>query len=246
MAKVKRSLKGICREVGVSHLQVTEVLRRIDQYVREDEEVITQEVGTFFLKKAKARNRKLDGVTYAVPARNSVALRGKRFQGRAVRVQYRAGITMPGGAIFVKTGVLNSGTENLIDLEIDWTSVFPWGEADWTGRFIGAVNEFETEAQTLSYVFEYETSLTISAIRLGDPSDTINPSVADSSLPVREFVKVNAGDVFTREGEVETSPVTPNVAGIQLLEIRDSIVSSRQLNFLAEVVFGDPTFPDTI
>lgn len=82
MRKIKRKLRDICREVGVPHLQVTEVLRRVDQAVREDQEVITQEVGTFYLRKSKARAYIYQGVSYAVPERVSVALRGKRFQGR--------------------------------------------------------------------------------------------------------------------------------------------------------------------
>lgn len=81
MRKIKRKLRDICREVGVPHLQVTEVLRRVDQAVRQDQEVITQEVGTFFLKKMKQREYVTKGVRRTVPAREAVALRGKRFRG---------------------------------------------------------------------------------------------------------------------------------------------------------------------
>ena len=79
MSVEKVSMRSICRDVGVSHLAVTEVLRRVRDVVMEDKEVITHQVGTFYLKKKKATTKKNYGVSYEVPERQVVALRGPRF-----------------------------------------------------------------------------------------------------------------------------------------------------------------------
>ena len=91
MAKIKKSLREICREVGVPHLQVTEVFRRIeDCVINDDVEVITHGVGTFYKKFKKRTTRVLNGVTHEVPPREQVALRGARFPGREEpEVSYR-------------------------------------------------------------------------------------------------------------------------------------------------------------
>lgn len=80
MPREKKSLREICREVGVSHLQVTEVFRRIENVVmQEGKEVITHGVGTFYPQDRAATRRTLNEVVYEIPARRVVALRGPRF-----------------------------------------------------------------------------------------------------------------------------------------------------------------------
>ena len=81
----RKKLREICEEVGVSHLQVVEVMRRVGAFVRDsDGEVITKTVGTFYLQKRKARQRTLNGIVYDVPSREVVQLRGPKFPGREV------------------------------------------------------------------------------------------------------------------------------------------------------------------
>lgn len=87
MANNHKSLKAICREVGVHHLQVVEVLRRVSKYVTEEDGiVITQVIGTFYLKKMRATVKKNRGVDYQVPAREVVALRPRRFPGQPLNM----------------------------------------------------------------------------------------------------------------------------------------------------------------
>jgi len=74
----------------VPHLQVTEVLRRIERAcLEEDMEVITQEVGTFYKQSRAATTRTLNEVRYQVPAREVVQLRPRRFPGRESRIELR-------------------------------------------------------------------------------------------------------------------------------------------------------------
>ena len=81
--KEKIKLRDLCREVGVEHIEVVEVLRRVrGNVIDNDAEVITQTVGTFYASKHKARTRTLNGIVYNVPAKVVVALRGPRFPGR--------------------------------------------------------------------------------------------------------------------------------------------------------------------
>lgn len=81
MTTPKKSLRDICRAVGVDHLQVTEVLRRINSEVLGGFDVITQEVGTFRRVVRKATTRTLNGVTYDVPETCKVQLRYKGTNG---------------------------------------------------------------------------------------------------------------------------------------------------------------------
>ena len=90
--KVKQSLREICEDVGVSHVQVVEVLRRVGTKVIEDDvEVITQTVGTFYKRRTIPTTKVLNGTTYQVPARETVALRGPKFPGREIVVGYTIG-----------------------------------------------------------------------------------------------------------------------------------------------------------
>lgn len=90
--KDKIKLRDLCREVGVSHLEVVEVLRRVrDNVIDDDAEVITQTVGTFYASKHKARTRTLNGIVYNVPAKVVVALRGPRFPGTELTSGVRLG-----------------------------------------------------------------------------------------------------------------------------------------------------------
>ena len=81
MAIPKTSLRDLCREVGVEHIQVTEVLRRVNRAVMEGNEVITQEVGTFKPVDRKATTKTLNGEVWEVPARRVVGLRPPKSEG---------------------------------------------------------------------------------------------------------------------------------------------------------------------
>lgn len=104
----RHKLRDFCEDVGVSHLQVVEVLRRVGAFVREnDGEVITKTVGTFYLQKRKARQRTLNGIVYDVPPREVVQLRGPKFPGREFFTLIIAN---------VRSG---PSTENLLTLDFD-------------------------------------------------------------------------------------------------------------------------------
>ena len=106
-------MRRICEDVGVPHIQVTEVLRRVDHAVRLDKEVITQQVGTFYLRKRKPTTKTTNGVVRQIPARESVALRGARFPGG--QLVHAAGRMWVGGGDY---GDLASTTEIT-----DWVSL---------------------------------------------------------------------------------------------------------------------------
>ena len=72
-------LVDLCDEVGVEHLQVTEVLRRIHDTVMDGNDVIVQEFGTFYKRVSRPRIRVLNGVRHLAPRRETVALRPPRF-----------------------------------------------------------------------------------------------------------------------------------------------------------------------
>ena len=106
--KEKIKLRDLCREVGVTHLEVVEVLRRVrDNVIDNDAEVITQTVGTFYASKHKARTRTLNGIVYNVPEKVVVALRGPRFPGRESAVR------------FVATLRFGRNGERLVEFDID-------------------------------------------------------------------------------------------------------------------------------
>ena len=72
-------LVELCREIGLEHLQATELFRRIDRETENGNDVIVQEFGTFYRKFNRARVRVLNGDTINVPANDRTALRGQRF-----------------------------------------------------------------------------------------------------------------------------------------------------------------------
>lgn len=78
----KVSPRDICEEVGVSHLQWVEVMRRIrDRVMQDDVEVITKTVGTFYRQRRSATSRVLNETRYQIPERQVLALRPARFRG---------------------------------------------------------------------------------------------------------------------------------------------------------------------
>lgn len=72
-------LVDLCSEIGVEHIQVTELFRRIDRETAAGNDVIVQEFGTFYRKFNRERVRVLNGETINVPANDRTALRGQRF-----------------------------------------------------------------------------------------------------------------------------------------------------------------------
>jgi len=72
-------LVDLCREIGVEHIQVTELFRRIDRETAAGNDVIVQEFGTFYRKFNRARVRVLNNEQINVPANDRTALRGQRF-----------------------------------------------------------------------------------------------------------------------------------------------------------------------
>ena len=72
-------LVDLCSEIGVEHIQVTELFRRIDRETAAGNDVIVQEFGTFYRKFNRERVRVLNGDTINVPANDRTALRGQRF-----------------------------------------------------------------------------------------------------------------------------------------------------------------------
>ena len=85
MGTPKVSLRDLCREIGVEHIQATELLRRINRVCLGGAEVITQEIGTFRHSDRIERNRVLNGETFVVPAHRVVTLRyGDRIAPPAV------------------------------------------------------------------------------------------------------------------------------------------------------------------
>ena len=77
-------LVDLCSDIGVEHIQVTELFRRIDRETAAGNDVIVQEFGTFYRKFNSARIRVLNGETINVPANDRTALRGQRFPSEAV------------------------------------------------------------------------------------------------------------------------------------------------------------------
>jgi hypothetical protein len=57
--------------------------------LEDDAEIITQTVGTFYRRDSRPTQKTLNGVTYDVPARQAVALRGPRFPGRPLEYSMR-------------------------------------------------------------------------------------------------------------------------------------------------------------
>lgn len=104
----------LCREIGLDHLQATELFRRINREVMSGNDVITQEVGTFYRRDSRARVRRLNGIDYQVPERSTVALRGPRFPGRESRVELRVLTTSfefaESPTLFTRTTIPNSGS----------------------------------------------------------------------------------------------------------------------------------------
>lgn len=199
MAKIKRSLRDICREVGVPHLQVTEVLRRVDKAVREDNEVITQEVGTFYLRKSKARERVLNGERYAVPAREAVALRGRRFPGRiGPAVRFGVGDGLDHRNLLLFESNQNDEDRNRWNLEQRVTlSPFLLGEVDVIMRSIGEVTYVGTPGETNTWAFDTFLSVEIVESRLrNEPNDNW---IMFYSGNLGMAVPVETGAVWTRE-----------------------------------------------
>lgn len=73
------ALLQLCDEVGIEHLQATELFRRIKREIMEGKDILVVEFGTFYRRDSKERIRRLNGVDYTVPERSTVALRGPRF-----------------------------------------------------------------------------------------------------------------------------------------------------------------------
>jgi len=170
MPSVKKSLREICREVGVPHIRVTEVLRRVDQYVREDKEVITHEVGTFYLRKSKATERTLNGQTYQVPMREAVALRGRRFPGRDINAHMtvRTGQSWPNNRQTVVDNLDQEGRTDTIFFNEPFTLERDFGHEEWnaTGAFrILGRSESEDPEE-----YEYEWEVEITHLSGGQPT----------------------------------------------------------------------------
>ena len=79
------TIRELADEIGMDYLQAVELHRRINRRVLDDDVIcITQTIGTFYKKKMRATTKTLNGITYQVPYREAVALRGPRFPGRVV------------------------------------------------------------------------------------------------------------------------------------------------------------------
>ena len=82
MKDENHKLAVICRQVGVNPNAVYEIFRRIRKAVMEEGgEVITHELGTFYRAEFKSTSKKLNDVTYLVPERTCLALRGIKGPG---------------------------------------------------------------------------------------------------------------------------------------------------------------------
>ena len=93
-------LVELCNEIGLPHLQATELFRRIDREVSLGNEVIVQEFGTFYLKRNAARVRRLNGTDHQVPANERTALRGQRFPSQEIGIPtLRYGLAGPSPGI---------------------------------------------------------------------------------------------------------------------------------------------------
>ena len=82
MKDENHKLAVICRQVGVNPNAVYEIFRRIRKAVMDEGgEVITHELGTFYRSEFQATSKKLNDVTYLVPDRTCLALRGVKGPG---------------------------------------------------------------------------------------------------------------------------------------------------------------------
>lgn len=82
MKDENHKLAVICRQVGVNPNAVYEIFRRIRRAVMEEGgEVITHELGTFYRAEFKSTSKKLNEITYLVPERTCLALRGVKGPG---------------------------------------------------------------------------------------------------------------------------------------------------------------------
>ena len=181
----KISLKALCREVGVHHLQVVEVLRRIDFHVRDGKEVITKTVGTFYLRKSRPTTRTLNGVTYEVPAREAVALRGKRFPGRELG-------PIPCGDIAAVTASVDEPPNRVGPLVVK------------TGQF-GVVEIFRRFVFNQDYgvnpVCRFIDGVGVVMIAVNFNA-TVSGENNSSSSKYRFEIEVNGGETIVREGFV--------------------------------------------
>lgn len=153
-------LVDLCEEVGVEHLQVTEVLRRIHATVLDGNDVIVQGFGTFYRRDSQARVRVLNDVTHIAPARSTVALRPPRFPSVAVRgfIGFRNDSRFEGSnSITVGDGNDFSGTATLsVDIVVQHIDGVG---SRWNFELTGTIRNLTTEGGFF-YTFDWDYTLT--------------------------------------------------------------------------------------
>lgn len=203
MAAEKIRLRDLCREVGVSHLQVVEVLRRIDSRVRDGNEVITKTVGTFYLRKSKPTTRVLNGVAYEVPAKEAVALRGKRFPGREVGRRINL-VGLPGWSGSIVDFIPGGGDpQQELQVQSDLTIPPSFNVMGSTWRVSVAASVLSVGGDPIDE-FSYQYSYRAECLDVNSPSQFVNvrPTVHETHTGQLEVFDVYAGHVVESTGVV--------------------------------------------
>lgn len=119
MASIKVPLRSLVRQVGNSHEEFNEILRRIHSAVMDASEetvVISQVVGTFYRQRRRETRRVLNGVEYVLPARDVLQLRPPPMPARPVDEETETR-TFFSTEIFQGDAI--EGRENQADLRVD-------------------------------------------------------------------------------------------------------------------------------
>lgn len=116
MASNRVSLRSLVRQVGNSHEEFNEILRRIRSAVMDSDEdtiVISQVVGTFYKQRRRETRRVLNGVEYVLPAREVLQLRPPAGDGDPVPPEPPS---LSASTPFLRTADVFRGEESLSNI----------------------------------------------------------------------------------------------------------------------------------
>ena len=237
MPREKKALREICREVGVPHLQVTEVLRRIERAcLEENQEVITQEVGTFYRQSRAATTRTLNEVVYQLPAKEVVQLRPRRFQGRPVRLRVNLNSTVaPSSGDFIALVEPDADVPNEATVDGQFTFSIFGGVTVWRVLlFVRVSNVVAGEDPSFTYHYNYRAEVVGTAGPPGGGDDSLqfrfNP---DNSLVSEEPIR--AGFVVELEDTVHVDGTAENIIAVEFGILARG--RSERLGFSTQVAF---------
>lgn len=155
-------LVDLCEEVGVEHLQVTEVLRRIHRTVLEGNDVIVQEFGTFYRRDSQQRVRVLNDVPHIAPARSTVALRAPRFPSITARasIGFRADPRFESERFVFLEPFSGQSDEATVDTDIVVDSL-GGNLSRWNFRLVGSIENLTLIDDVVNFTFVWSYQLTV-------------------------------------------------------------------------------------